>query len=77
MKLIFTTHLRKRMATRRISEADVRAVLSNFDDSMPGDQPTTIRYLGFVGMAPRALSVVVEKPGVAKDTVIVVTTYWE
>ena len=69
MRIIFTRHARKRMATRRISENDVRETLLSPDEIRTGDagEEIAVRYLG-----NRELRVVFE--AVAEDQVVVITT---
>jgi hypothetical protein len=61
------------MAQRNLTEQDIRAVLRHHHTSVPGAQPTTIRYRGRV--RGRDLSVVAELPGVTADPVKVITIY--
>lgn len=73
MRLILTNHARIRMAERNLTVKDIEAVLQNHHTSMPGSEPTTIRYRGRVrGLE---LSVVTEVPGISADRVKVVTVY--
>ncbi len=73
MRLILTNHVRIRMGERNLTVQDIEAVLQNHHTSMPGSQPTTIRYRGSVGGAD--LSVVTEVPGIEADPVKVITIY--
>ena len=73
MRLILTNHVRIRMAERNLTEQDIEAVLQNHHTSMPGSQPTTIRYRGRVGGVD--LSVVTQEPGIVADPVKVITVY--
>ena len=78
MKIRLTTHAREQMHEQEddVTEEQIQTVLHNFHTSVPGNQPSTIRYVGYIGVA-RQLSVVTERPGVAIEPVKIITVYWE
>jgi hypothetical protein len=78
VKIKLTSHAREQMQEQEddVTEDQIKAVLENFYDSVPGSQENTIRYVGFLGVA-KELSVVAERPGVAVEPVKIVTVYWE
>jgi hypothetical protein len=78
VKIKLTSHARDQMQEQEddVTEEQIKTVLRNFHTSVPGSQPTTIRYVGFVGVA-KQLSVVAERPGIAIEPVKIVTVYWE
>lgn len=78
MKIKLTSHALDQMHEQEddITEEQIKAVLKHFHTEVPGSQPTTIRYVGFIGVA-KQLSVVAARPGVAKEPVKIVTVYWE
>ncbi len=73
MRLILTNHVRRRMTERHLTVQDIEAVLGNHHTSMPGSDPTTIRYRGTVRGIE--LSVVTARPGLLADPVKVITVY--
>jgi uncharacterized protein YuzE len=76
VKIRLTSHARDQMQEQEdgVSEEQIKTVLRNFHSSVPGRQETTIRYVGFIGVA-RELSVVAAWPGVATEPVKIVTVY--
>lgn len=78
MRIRLTSHALEQMQEQEddVSEEQIQTVLHNFHTSVPGSQPSTIRYVGFIGIA-RQLSVVTERPGVAIEPVKIITVYWE
>jgi HSP20 family molecular chaperone IbpA len=78
VKIRLTSHAREQMQEQEddVSEEQIQTVLDNFHGTFPGNQPTTIRYVGFIDDG-RELSVVAELPGVAKEPVKIITVYWE
>jgi hypothetical protein len=78
VKIKLTTHARDQMQEQEddVTEEQIKTVLRNFHREVPGNQSTTIRYVGRIGDA-RELSVVAERPGVARQPVKIVTVYWE
>lgn len=79
MKIRLTSHAREQMQEQEddVTEGQIQKVLHNFHTTVPGNQPTTIRYVGFIDDDERDLSVVAELPGVAKEPVKIITVYWE
>ncbi len=78
MNIYLTTHAREQMHEQEddVTEEQIKTVLKHFHTEVPGSQPTTIRYVGFIGVA-RQLNVVAARPGVAQQPVKIVTVYWE
>jgi hypothetical protein len=78
VKIRLTSHAREQMQEQEddVTEEQIQTVLHNFHTTVPGNKPTTIRYIGFIGDT-RQLSVVAERPGVAIEPVKIITVYWE
>jgi hypothetical protein len=78
VKIRLTSHAREQMQEQEddVTVEQIKTVLGNFHNSFPGSQPTTIRYIGFIG-DEKELNVVAELPGVAVEPVKIVTVYWE
>jgi HSP20 family molecular chaperone IbpA len=78
VRIRLTTHAREQMQEQEddVTEEQIQTVLHHFHTSVPGSQPTTVRYVGFIDDG-RELSVVAELPGVAKEPVKIITVYWE
>jgi hypothetical protein len=78
VKIILTSHAREQMAEQEddVTEEQIKTVLCNWHTTVPGNQATTIRYVGFIGVA-KELSVVTQAPGIAVEPVKIVTVYWE
>jgi hypothetical protein len=78
VKFTLTRHAREQMDEQEdnVTEEQIDTVLENWHTTVPGNQPSAIRYVGFVGVS-KELSVVTAFPGVGVEPVKVVTVYWE